>query len=110
MDEGQYREMLMENDSLKNEFEQEMLELCEREHALGTYSTRFQAMIAKHSALDAAHLLLDPKRDLPPMFEELRRSGLIHLTMEHIVLKPKYQPLFSPNEREIADGRLKYGL
>jgi len=98
------------NEVLKNQFEEEMLELCEEEAAIGIYSTRFRAMIAEFGALKTAHRLLDPKRDLPPMFEELRKRGLIHLAMENIVMKKKYEPLFSRDERDLADSSLKYGL
>ncbi len=44
-------------------------------------------------------------------FTELWRFHRLDLTMENLVLKPKYRPLFSDQEIEIARGRLaSYGF
>ena len=94
---------------LKAEFQEDMLDLLVREREVGLCSTRFRQMIDEHGAIEAAHRLLKPDRELPPIFEYLRGLRRTDLAMESYVLKDRYLALFSEQEREIARWRLERG-
>jgi len=83
--------------------------LLDHEHEIGLNSSRFRQMIEEHGGVKAAHLLLQPDRELPrDTFGYLRRCGRLDLSMEFYVVQEKYRPLFSDQEREIAQWRLEY--
>lgn len=94
---------------LEAEFGEDMRQLLVNEREVGLCSTRFQQMIEEHGAVEAAHRLLKPDRELPPIFEYLRRIGRTDLAMESYVTQERYLALFSEDERDIARWRLARG-
>jgi hypothetical protein len=96
-------------EKLKAEFHGEMLEILDEERNVGFSSSYFRKMVHEHGGVEAAHKLLKPDRQLPPMFEHLRKISRLDLAMESRVLKERYHELFSEDEREVACFRLKYG-
>jgi hypothetical protein len=98
-----------DSEKLKAESHEDMLDLLVSEREAGLCSTRFRQMIDEHGAIEAAHRLLKPDRELPPIFEHLRGLRRTDLTMESYVLRDRYKTLFSEQEREIARWRLQHG-
>jgi len=95
---------------LENEFHKDMFRILEREHEANLHSTRFRQMIEQYGGVETAHRLLKPDRELPPnTFGYLRKIGRRDLAMESYVVMEKYHPLFSSQEREIAQWRLDKG-
>lgn len=95
---------------LEADFNNDMLRILEREGEVNLRSTRFRQMVEEHGGLSTAHRLLTPDRELPPnTFGYLRKIGRLDLTMESYVVMGKYRPLFSEQELEIAQWRLKEG-
>jgi hypothetical protein len=92
---------------LEVEFNKDMLQILEKEREADLNSTRFRQMVEQYGGVNAAHRLLKPDRELPPnTFGYLRKIGRLDLSMEFYVVMEKYQPLFSPEERAIAQFRL----
>lgn len=96
-------------ENLKAEFAEDMRQLLMKEREEGLCSTRFLHMIEEHGAVEAAHRLLKPDRELPPIFEYLRRIGRTDLAMESYVAQDRYRSIFSEEERDIARWRLENG-
>jgi hypothetical protein len=92
-------------ESLENEFHNDLLTILEKEREFGFCSTRFRGMVERYPGAGAARRLL--KINPEPMFKKLRDMGRLDLTMEFYVVMEKYRPLFSEQEREAADWRLK---
>jgi hypothetical protein len=93
---------------LDADFNNDMRGILERQAKIGLNSTRFRQMIDQYGGVEAAHRLLKPDRQLPPdTFGYLRRNGWLDLTAEFYVVMEKYRPLFSDQEREIAQWRLQ---
>src|SRR5208283_117465 len=93
---------------LEAEFDNDMRGILEREAEAGLNSTRFRQTIEQYGGVKTAHRLLKPDRELPrDTFGYLRKIGRIDLTVEFYVVMEKYRALFSPPEREIAQGRLE---
>jgi hypothetical protein len=94
---------------LESEFDNDMRGILVREGSVGLNSTRFRQMIDQYGGVEAAHRLLKPDRELPPdTFGYLRRNGRLDLTAEFYVVMEKYRPVFSDQEREIAQWRLEH--
>jgi len=96
-------------EKLKAEFHGEMLEILDKEPEVGFSSSYFRQMVHDYGGVEAAHRLLKPDRQLPPMFEHHRRISRLDLAIESRVLKERYQELFSEDERKVACFRLKHG-
>jgi len=95
---------------LETDFNNDMLRILEREREADLRSTRFRQMIEQYGGLETAHRLLKPERELPPnTFGYLRKIDKLDLAMEFYVVMDKYRPLFSDQEREIAQWRLDKG-
>jgi hypothetical protein len=75
-------------------------------HELGIREDTFLKMIAETSALEAAKALLSPG-SVQVGFRGLRRLGRTDLSVEHLVLQPKWRPLFSNDEIASAKQRLE---
>jgi hypothetical protein len=68
-------------------------------------ATRFIQMVAAHGGLETAHRLLsDP--NLQTGFVELWQCGRLDLTVEFLVLQPKWRDLFTDAECQNARQRL----
>lgn len=101
-------ERIMSNDQMESDFNKSMHWILDHEHEIGLNSSRFRQMIEQHDGVGAAHLLLRPDRELPrDTFGYLRRSCRLDLSMEFYVVQERYRPLFSDQEREIAQWRLE---
>lgn len=72
---------------------------------IGYNATRFLVMVKELGGLQAAHLLLAGER-IHDGFAELLLAGRPDLTVEALVLKPEFQPLFSEAELRVARERL----
>lgn len=87
-----------------------MFGILEKEMSLSSYayhSARFRQMVEEKGRLRSARDLLQPDRQLPrDTFSTLRKAGRLDLTVEYYVVLEKYSPLFSQEEREIAQWRL----
>src|SRR5437660_7122050 len=95
-------------EKLKAEFYAEMLDILESEREVGFSSNYFRQMVNEFGGVEAAHRLLRPERQLPPIFAHLRSIGRIDLAMESRVLKERYRALFSEDERAVARFRLDH--
>jgi hypothetical protein len=99
---------ISETERLENEFRHDLLGILEREGQLGLCSTRFRQMLECYSGRETAKRLL--RSEPPPnTFGYLRKQNRLDLSLEYYVVLPKYEPLFSEDERQIAEWRLKYG-
>lgn len=72
---------------------------------IGYNATRFLVMVRELGGLGAAHHLLGGER-IHDGFAELLLAGRPDLTVEALVLKPEFQPLFSDDELRVARERL----
>jgi hypothetical protein len=98
-----------ETDHVESDFNKSMHWILDHEHEIGLNPSRFRQMIEQHGGVGAAHLLLQPDRELPrDTFGYLRRSGRLDLSKEFYVVMEKYRPLFSDQEREITRWRLEH--
>jgi len=66
----------------------------------------FLKMVADLGARNAAKALLGP-RHVQSGLRGLRRLGRLDLSVEHLVIQPRWQDLFGDYEREEARMRLK---
>lgn len=67
---------------------------------------QFLEMVTLHTGVGAAKLLLQG-RDASDGFTRLWEAKMLQYSVEAAVLKPKYESLFSPEERHIARQRLE---
>ena len=96
--------------NLEHEFDEAMMEvyrLAKKE--CGYNSTYFLRMLGDHGGLGTAHRLLsgnEPQSGFARMWE----CGRLDITVECLVLNPRFQELFEERELEIARRRLRrYG-
>jgi hypothetical protein len=102
--------VMTDTSSLETEFNDDMLQILEKEVEADLRSTRFRQMVNEYGGLATAHSLLKPDRQLPPnTFGYLRKLDRLDLTLEFYVVMEKYRRLFSPEELEIAQWRLSDG-
>jgi hypothetical protein len=73
--------------------------------AIGYNATRFLMMLREHGGLDTAHRLLRGS-DISYGFTELWLLGRLDLTVEALVNRAEYEPLFSREEVATARARL----
>jgi hypothetical protein len=71
----------------------------------GYWASYFLRAVRKHGGLEYARQLLN-RTGTTPGFERLTNEGRLDLTMEALVLKPRYAPLFTERERKEASSRL----
>lgn len=82
----------------------DLLSVAKREYKIPF--PRLRMMIRNRGVLPAVKRLLDKKRvGFSSGFLKLIAVGRLDLTIEHIVLKPKYEGLFSPDELAVAKQR-----
>ena len=91
--------------ALERDFDGEMMQIYERaKREAGYTATRFLHMLHEHRGLETA------KRLLPKMsegFKQLWERGRLDLTVEHLMLHPRWQALFTDDERDVARQRLR---
>ncbi|MDF2858840.1 MAG: hypothetical protein K0Q87_4691 [Neobacillus sp.] len=85
---------------LRKEFHKDMLAIYQNaKKECGYNATRFLQMVASQDGLTVANSFI--LRSQPTDgFTTLWEMGRLDLTVEALVLKPKYQDLFSDEERE----------
>ena len=90
-----------------NEFDEAMMELYRRAKVECNYSaTGFLDMLHEHGGIDTAHILLCG--DAPQYgFTRLWGCKRLDLTVECLVLSPKFRSLFQDDELETARQRLR---
>ena len=76
---------------------------CQR---LGYNPSYFVRMLDEHGALGTARQLLATS-STSEGFTRLWELGHLELTVEAIVLRPRFQPLFTPTELRLACRRLQ---
>lgn len=85
-----------------------MYEIYERAgHEVGYWATRYLQMLRRRGGLETAHRLLKAKTTSDG-YARLRDAARLDLTVEAHVLRPDFQPLFSPEELAMARSRLAY--
>ena len=99
------REPLAE-DGAAPEFEREMRRLYERTlKETGYKAARFLSLVSEHGGVATAHQLL-AAGSVSVGFTELWERRRLDLTVEAVVLKPRYAALFRESERDVARYRL----
>lgn len=84
-----------------------MLEIYKRAKKECNYhATRFLQMVTERGGLEAAKILIRAK-DVSEGFVELWKCERLDLTVEAEILNPKWQPLFTDDDRKVAKKRLK---
>lgn len=87
-------------------FDAAMLELYDTWRQEIRYTgNRFRQMVEKRGGVEAARRLLN-KPDVSSGFLKLEEADKLELTMEYLVLRGEFTPLFSFEERARARGRL----
>jgi hypothetical protein len=84
-----------------------MLEIYDRAgREVGYWATRYLQLVRRRGGLDAARYLLNQKLTSDG-YARLRDAGRLDLTVEHLVLEPEFQELFSAEELTRARDRLE---
>ncbi|MGV8150090.1 MAG: hypothetical protein ACLKAN_13920 [Alkaliphilus sp.] len=92
---------------LENKFNADMQNIyLTAKEKLGYNATRFLQLLSEKGGLQAAKILIS-KDGATYGFEVLWENKRLDLSVEALVLKNEYQPLFSSKEREICLKRLK---
>lgn len=87
-------------------FEEAMLDIYEQAKEYHYYPNYFLRMVKQYGAVDAAKRLLaseNPTYGLTKLWE-LKR---LDLSMEALVIQPRFQPLFTPDEVAKAEQTLR---
>ena len=91
--------------SLNDELTQELEGTIKAAKARGYIPNYFMQMLAEHGGVETAKRLLAGEKPQTGLFE-LYKLGLLHESMEAVVLQPKFQPLFTEKELAEAHKRL----
>jgi hypothetical protein len=96
--------------TLEHEIQTDVMEGVRRCKAFGYNPAYFLRMVAEHGAVGAAKLLLEGDW-ASDGFTRLWVEGHLDLSVEFLVLHPKYESLFTADERAEARRRLvMYGF
>ena len=97
----------MTDADLKRRFEAGMQEIYDRAgKEVGYWATRYLQMLRRRGGMDTARYLLH-QRVTSDGYARLRDAGRLDLTVEALVLRPEFAPLFDTAELEQASLRLK---
>ena len=96
---------LGEVERLERRFDAAMMDIYHSAARLGYRPTRFLEMVHEHGGVATAHQLLAADK-IQDGLAQLFLLGRLDLTVEHHVLLPEYEPLFSDDERRAARARL----
>jgi hypothetical protein len=96
---------MTDDPDVRRTFERDMSGIYDAAKAAGYNATRFLVMIREHGGLETARRLL-ASSDVSYGFTELWMLGRQDLTVEALVLKPDYEPLFTAEELRRAGDRL----
>ena len=90
---------------MQDQFHDEMLILYRDAAQVITPPTRFLQMVDSQGGVATARQLL-AATDISDGFSRLWEAGRLDLTVEAVVLRDRWRPLFTPGELEIARRRL----
>jgi hypothetical protein len=95
---------------LEDEFHVAMIDIYRRAKSEADYNAmRFIGMVSERGGLETARYLLHAAK-VSDGYTALWERGRLNLTVEALVLDPKWTPLFGRPERAIAVARLReYG-
>jgi hypothetical protein len=92
---------------LEDEFHEAMLDVYRRAKSEAGYTaTRFLRMVAERGGLETARLLLHAPK-VSEGYEALWERRRLDLTVEAVILDPRWASLFTDEERAIAVARLR---
>jgi hypothetical protein len=95
--------------SLERDFEKALRDAAHAsKRDVNYYPAYFWQMLEENGGLRTAQMLLEKKK-VSEGFIKLWMAERPDLTVESIILEPRWQPLFSDAEREIARRRLRTG-
>lgn len=93
---------------LKQQFDEEMLALFDRTgEAMGYWPRYFLRKVKKVGGYQVAKDLLKPSTKAATGFGRLAEENRLDLSVEFMVLRPKWSPLFTDAERAVARTRLE---
>lgn len=93
--------------SQEKKFHAAMVSIYDRaKNECGYHAGYFLQMLSKYGGLETARRLLRAK-EVQYGYTELWQCGRLDLTVDAHVLKPEAAPLFSDQERQEAESRLK---
>ena len=95
----------MSTNKLESEFSARLRDAIRKSHDLGYHPTRFEQMLDEQGALGLARKLIK-SGEIQDGFKAVVKLGRKDLTMESIMLEPKFKSLFSPGELDAATWRL----
>lgn len=97
--------------ALEKAFQERMVEIyTSAKKEAGYNATRFLAMVSENGGLETARTLLHASR-VSDGYTALWERERLDLTVEAVVLEPRWSSLFTPEELEIAVRRLRdYGF
>lgn len=88
-------------EAIKKQFHEEMIHLYKESAKIGLHANQFMRMVNENGGVETAHLLLAkaPTEGFTRLWEKKR----LDLSVEAVVLKPLFAPLFA--EAELANAR-----
>ncbi len=89
--------------SLCEQFESVVQQTIRRCYEMNYIPTRFQQMVERYGAVEVAKKLVKSS-ELQSGIGELARRGRLDLSMEQIMLEPRFEALFTEDERAMATG------
>lgn len=96
----------MTND-LEKQFDNAMMNIYKRAKSEASYNaTRFLHMLMEHRGLETAQILLH-NPTVSEGYKALWERGRLDLTVESLVLEPKWKDLFTEDELHLAKERLE---
>ncbi len=97
----------MTTPDLLKQFDFAMFDIYSRaKHEANYKATRYFQMLQEHGGLGTAQILLHSPH-VSDGYTALWERGRLDLTVERLVLRDKWNPLFSDEERDIARKRLQ---
>ena len=95
---------------LEAEFDEAMLDIYRHAKSDAGYTaTRFLGMVVSRGGLDTAQYLIHADT-ISDGYAALCERNRLDLTVEYLILEPKWKPLFTKAERHVAVRRLReYG-
>jgi len=98
----------MKKDDLEREFQSAAIEMyLAFLKGCGYNEKVFLKMVADSGARKAAKALLASRRGVQPGLRGLNRLDRLDLSVEHLVIQPRWRDLFDDDERKEARMRLK---
>ncbi len=92
-------------DSLAKSFDTAMFSIYERALTEARYpAVRFLQMLNEHGGVETANRLLP---EMSQGFAELWKRNRLDLTMEALIIQAKWRPLFTQQQLQVAEDRLR---